>query len=443
MRRGVGNRSVERVVQFGRFGRQQAHRSGADEDVVVADALDVVEPVVPACAFQLTQVQGETAPEIGEVPLFRSAPCRLGHGQQPREEPLARRVGRRDILGPHVGLNAEQALLPCPQGFRKGFPAVNLAERVAVEFAVEVEKFRRRLNDAVSVLERRGQGGGHPAAPPHHRALRGQPVFGDLVPAEQRFAVCRQKLLRFTGEPCLQFACAFQLLGPDAPLAVRARLPRRALHFVASDMYVLRRKEIEQLCQHVFAEGDRAVAADAERCRKVFAPPAAAVARQLRITADGRQRVPRQVDFGNDLDAALCRVSDYLADVVLRVVTSVADFALFAAYVFLREEEFRVALVGRAPQADTVVFVRSAPCPAPGQERVAFDFDPPPLVVGQVQVQAVELVAGQPVRQRHDLLLGEEVARDVEHEAAPCEARGVVDFECRQRSLSAPQELAQ
>ena len=82
----------------------------------------------------------------------------------------------------------------------------------------------------------------------------------------------------------------------------------------------------------------------------MFAPAAAAVARQLRITADGRQRVPRQVDFGNDLDAALCRVSDYLADVVLRVVTSVADSALFAAYVFLREEEFRVAFVGRAPQ---------------------------------------------------------------------------------------------
>lgn len=88
---------------------------------------------------------------------------------------------------------------------------------------------------------------------------------------------------------------------------------------------------------------------------------------------------PGRLDFGNDLDAALCRVSDYLADVVLRVVTSVADSALFAAYVFLREEEFRVAFVGRALQADAVVFVRSAPCPAPGQERVAFDFDPPPL----------------------------------------------------------------
>ena len=56
-----------------------------------------------------------------------------------------------------------------------------------------------------------------------------------------------------------------------------------------------------------------------------------------------------------------------------------------------------------------------------------FDFDAPPLVVGQVPVEFVEFVGGHQVEVAFDLVDGVEVAADVEVHAAPVESRGVAD----------------
>ena len=61
------------------------------------------------------------------------------------------------------------------------------------------------------------------------------------------------------------------------------------------------------------------------------------------------------------------------------------------------------------------------------QPRPRLDLDPPALVVGQVQVQPVQLVQRQQVDVALDVGDAEEVARDVEHRAAPREARPVAD----------------
>ena len=68
-----------------------------------------------------------------------------------------------------------------------------------------------------------------------------------------------------------------------------------------------------------------------------------------------------------------------------------------------------------------------------GQLRPLGDRDPPALVVGQVQVQDVELVERGEVDQAQDVVDAEEVARDVEHEAAPAVARRVLDHARRDR----------
>src|SRR4029077_822378 len=57
----------------------------------------------------------------------------------------------------------------------------------------------------------------------------------------------------------------------------------------------------------------------------------------------------------------------------------------------------------------------------------AVDGDPPALVVGQVQVEVVDLVAGHLVDVALDLRDGEEVPRDVEHGAPVGQARVVDD----------------
>lgn len=100
-------------------------------------------------------------------------------------------------------------------------------------------------------------------------------------------------------------------------------------------------------------------------------------------------------------------------------------------------------LFGQLAAADVVV-VGGGVTPGTlfGQGGIAFDFDAPPLVVGQVPVELVELVLCHAVEQRHDLLPGEEVARHVEHEAPPCEARRILDFDRRDGAVAA-RELAQ
>jgi hypothetical protein len=73
------------------------------------------------------------------------------------------------------------------------------------------------------------------------------------------------------------------------------------------------------------------------------------------------------------------------------------------------------------------------------QFRQAGDLDPPALVVGQVQVQAVQLVGGHLVEDRQDLGLGMEVAGHVDVQAPKVEARRVVDGQQRDRALGIDQ----
>ena len=68
-----------------------------------------------------------------------------------------------------------------------------------------------------------------------------------------------------------------------------------------------------------------------------------------------------------------------------------------------------------------------------GQLRILLDLHPPALVVGQVPVQGVELVQGHLVDDLLDLVHAPEMARRVEHEATPAEARCVLDAHGRQR----------
>lgn len=72
-----------------------------------------------------------------------------------------------------------------------------------------------------------------------------------------------------------------------------------------------------------------------------------------------------------------------------------------------------------------------APGAGLGQARVALDLDAPALVVGEVQVEDVQLVGGQQVQVAQDVVLGQEVPGDVEHHAAPAEAGLVLDDDGR------------
>ena len=120
------------------------------------------------------------------------------------------------------------------------------------------------------------------------------------------------------------------------------------------------------------------------------------VACELRVRGERGVDVPRHVDLGHDRHVPLGGVADDVGVLRLGVVP-----ALVAAH-------RRLAAVRREP-------------------RPLRDRDPPALVVGQVQVQAVELVERDQVDEPLDVAYRPEVPGDVEHRAAPGEARSVAD----------------
>ena len=122
---------------------------------------------------------------------------------------------------------------------------------------------------------------------------------------------------------------------------------------------------------------------------------------QLGIGSDSRLGVAGHLDLGHDGDLPRSGVGHEVAELVLRV-----EAAVGGAIVALR--------VARVPDEGL-----AAPGPDAGQLRVPLDLHPPALIVGQVQVQAVELVQRQQVDQRADLRAGEEVPGGVEHHPTP------------------------
>jgi hypothetical protein len=121
-----------------------------------------------------------------------------------------------------------------------------------------------------------------------------------------------------------------------------------------------------------------------------------AVARQLGIRRERCVRVPGHLDLGDDGDEPVLRVPDDLPVLALRVPAA-----------------------GPASDLRRPAMARQA-WPGP-------DCDAPALVVGQVEMQAVELVEGHEVDEPLHLARPVEVPRDVEHQATPSEAGPVVD----------------
>ena len=77
-------------------------------------------------------------------------------------------------------------------------------------------------------------------------------------------------------------------------------------------------------------------------------------------------------------------------------------------------------------QPPDVVVHRSAAADR-GERRPLGNLDAPPLVVGEVEVQPVQLVAGDELDEADDVVDADEVARHVEHRPSPLEPRDVDD----------------
>jgi hypothetical protein len=128
---------------------------------------------------------------------------------------------------------------------------------------------------------------------------------------------------------------------------------------------------------------------------------------------DGRTGVSGHVELGNDLDAASLRRRDDLDEVGARQEARARGIGVRAGAELRQEARLLLEIVA-APGADAREL---------GQAR---DLEAPALVVGQVQVQRVELVRRHLVEDLQHLCLGVEVARQVELRTSVPVPRSVV-----------------
>ncbi len=137
---------------------------------------------------------------------------------------------------------------------------------------------------------------------------------------------------------------------------------------------------------------------------------------QLGIGGEYCAGMSGKIKFRDDQHGPLCGVPDQAAQLILGVEAAVRR---------------TVAMIIRRPPG------LGAPASDLMQPRVRPTFEPPTLVVAEVQVQPVELVQGEQIHQVEQLRKRQEVPGDIEVDAAPAEARLVGDRDRRHAERSA------
>ena len=223
---------------------------------------------------------------------------------------------------------------------------------------------------------------GADARPPVHAACAGERTAGGrFVPHGRTLAAGGQH----GGEPLHEIILQPVRVDGSEPLhhrpAVGTLLPLRHLHLVAADMDVGRGEQLADFAEDLFEQGVVFLACDAPR-RAVVGPGRRDGVGRIAAADFGPDRtdaaaVAREVDFGDDFDVAQGGVLDQRAHFVLRVITAVLlrPFAVDGRH-------------GRIAAAETADF---------GQLGVRLDLDAPPVVVGQVEVEFVDVVVGKQV----------------------------------------------
>jgi len=132
---------------------------------------------------------------------------------------------------------------------------------------------------------------------------------------------------------------------------------------------------------------------------------------QLWVGHYRRGGVPRHVDFRDDGDVAIRRVSHYPPHVVLRIKPTI---------------ETRMA-GGRIDVGGGGRSCRDAPRANLRESRILFDLEAPALVIAQVPMQHVQLVKRHPIDELQHELRRLKVAHRVEHQATPRETGAIRD----------------
>ena len=125
--------------------------------------------------------------------------------------------------------------------------------------------------------------------------------------------------------------------------------------------------------------------------------------RKLGIGNQSRQSVRRQLNFGHNGDSTRLAISDNLAHVILCVKSAVTVFSCAAKAAYFRKF------------------------------RVGFYLKTPATIINQMQMQHIHLVCGHDIQVFEKILLGEPIAGDIKHHAAPRKSWSILDSACWNR----------
>ena len=268
-------------------------------------------------------------------------------------------------------------------------------------------------------------GSGDPAflaTPTHHDGSGRQSAVEDLVPPHQPPAVFGEKGVDLSGEPCLKLGLVLQAKVADLLLDLGAGFPLRLVRLVAADVDLTAGKQRHHFRQHVFAELDRLRPGREDVVTDSPVSPWFEVLlllgkdAQVWIGRDRRTGVAGHFDLGHDGHVAVGRVLHDLSYVFLTVESSVA-FSI------------------KAPRLLAVVADQRLVTPGTDfrQPRVLLDLDAPALIVGEMHLQAVELVQSHDVDELQQVLFGQKVPSRIDQQPTPGETRTVGDPDTRHR----------
>src|SRR3712207_233204 len=108
-----------------------------------------------------------------------------------------------------------------------------------------------------------------------------------------------------------------------AALAVGTCLPILLIYLIATDVNILKRKEIEGFRPHVFAELNHLILTRAERSGKEFAPSCLWKAGQPVIVGDGGEAVSGHIYLRKNVYASYFGIVDDVLNILLCVEATV------------------------------------------------------------------------------------------------------------------------
>ena len=256
------------------------------------------------------------------------------------------------------------------------------------------------------------------AKPRHDLGVGSQAALQDFVPADNLAALGIDIFLHALDEPALELVLVFETEFLYHGLAVRALLPAGLGALVAAYVYELRGEQVDDLVEHIFKELESLFLGAIYLLED--APPGGGLivvfqaAAELGIARNGRQRMARNLYFGDDGYVTVGGILDEGLDFFLSIVASVR-----LAVIYSRSERPHYGLL--------------APLPLLCKQGIFLDLDAPALVFSKVPVETVHLMQGHEVDVALEERNVEEVQAAVQMHAPVGETGSVFDVAARQR----------